>query len=112
LNCFLQVEQQDIGFTLKAESTCQVLNWQPLDLEDLQRYEEMGGCVDEMPEGADAETFDEDALVIGDHAEQKCASFEDPGPEITAKAFAYSRSALCISLSTTIFHEESLKIAL
>jgi hypothetical protein len=88
-----------------------VLNWQPLDLEDLQRYEEMGGRVDEMPEGADAEILDEDALVLGNNAEQKRASSEDAGPEITAKAFAYSRSALCISLSITNFHEESLIIA-
>lgn len=68
-----------------------MLNWQPLDLEDLKRYEEMGGCVDEVPEGADAETLDEDALFLGDNAEQKRTSFEDAGPEITAKAFAYSR---------------------
>jgi hypothetical protein len=70
-----------------------VINWQPLNLEDLHRYEEMGGCMDEMPEGADAETADEDTSGLGETSEQKCASSEDSGPEVIAKAFAYSRSS-------------------
>ena len=93
---FCQVERHDIGFTLKAESTCHVLNWQPLNLEDLHHYEEMGGCVDSMPEGTETETAGEEASGFGETSERKRASPEDSGPELTAKAFAYSRSAIHI----------------
>jgi len=45
------VAHLDIGFTLKAESTCHVLNWQPLNLDDLQRLKEMGGYMQDITQG-------------------------------------------------------------
>ena len=85
-----QVGKHDIGFTLKAESTCRVLNWQPLDLEDLRQYEELGGNIDEMLNGASemSRTYPRD----GDDIQKKSGLASDESePDISAKAFAYSR---------------------
>ena len=84
------MERHDIGFTLKAESTCYVLNWQPLNLEDLERFEEMGGSLEKIIAHTDCR---QDADNPGDHFDGKSSETASTStwPEICFKAFAYSR---------------------
>ena len=98
-----QVRYDDSGFTLKAESTCYVMNWQPLNLEDLQRFEKMGGSMEAMAgfdgdlaEAREASTRnDETGTLMDENDTMKRVTSPDAekifGLEICAKAFAYSR---------------------
>jgi hypothetical protein len=79
------------------------MNWQPLNLEDLQRFEMMGGSMDEMAgfdgdlaEAREASTRNNETGTLMDENDtmKRCTSPDaekTSGFEICAKAFAYSR---------------------
>lgn len=73
------------------------MNWQPLNLEDLLRFQEMGGNMDAVTDADGEVKEEEEGAAIDQDGETKHnryanASEDASGPEITAKAFAYSRS--------------------
>ena len=94
------VMPHDTGFTLKAESSCRVMNWQPLELDGIQQrgnFDVLGTDSGEPSDGGsplagsdDGPAQDEsgqDLTSRGTTAEQDC------GVGVICKAFAYSKRA-------------------
>lgn len=96
------VMPHDIGFTLKAESTCHVMNWRPLDLDGMQQR----GNSDVPATEASAE--DEAGLRLAENCADDGTVQHESGQDeasldviaeqgnvigVTCKAFAYSKRA-------------------
>jgi len=92
-----KVMPHDVGFTLKAESTCRVMNWQPLDLDGIQGRWKFGTHPDSPADdtgllladtGADEDLAPDEAELNGSSRDAA-----EPGNNsgVTCKAFAYSK---------------------
>lgn len=92
-----KVMPHDIGFTLKAESTCRVMNWQPLDLDGIQGRWRFGTPPDSPADDTGLLLVDtgadEDLAQDGGESNGSLRGVAEPGNHcgVTCKAFAYSK---------------------